>query len=206
MSAAQSNASLVDYDGGPDRPQKHLISPQQARRTLQKLGPTFVKIGQFLALRPDLVPQEYCNEFLTLTDQASAAPFSTVRQIIEEDLGSLESHFSSFNPRPLAAASLAQVHEAFTHDGARVAVKVQRVAIREAVEHDLQLARALAWVFKLIDSSAVVAPQSLVQELGRWMHDELDLKRELRNLTRMYGLAHRERNMQIPQPYPQLSS
>jgi ubiquinone biosynthesis protein len=183
------------------------VGPQRVRRMLEHLGPTFIKLGQFLALRPDLVAQEYCDEFLKLTDQVAPLPFPIIRRVIEADLGrSLESHFVSFNPRPLAAASLAQVHVARTRGDAVVAVKVQREDICKAVNRDLQRARILAWILELTRNTAIVSPHEVVDELGRWMNDELDMKRELRNLARMHRLASEQRNMLVPRPHLELSA
>lgn len=203
MSSASHGPTVVPGDSVH---RVHFIDPPRARQILERLGPTFVKLGQFLALRPDLVAQEYCDEFLKLTDQVTSFPFPIVRQTIESDLGgSLESRFSFFNPRPLSAASLAQVHVACTQDRATVAVKVQRPDIRQSVDRDLRRARLLSLILEVTGSSAVISPHEIVNELSRWMHDELDMKRELRNLARMHRLSQGHRNMQVPLPYPELS-
>jgi len=182
------------------------ITPQRARRILERLGPTFIKLGQFLALRPDLIAQEYCDEFLRLTDQVAPFSFTVVRRIVEEDLGSpVSTHFAWINPRPIAAASLAQVHLAYTHSGTTVAVKVQREGIDEAVERDLRRARIIGWILEVTGSIAVISSAEAVDELSRWMHEELDLEHELRNLTRMYQLTRDYPNMQVPRPCPELS-
>jgi ubiquinone biosynthesis protein len=173
---------------------------------LQRLGPVFVKIGQFLALRPDLVPQEYCNELLKLVDRVPPVAWASIREIAMEDLrADLDEVFEWINPTPLAAASLAQVHIARTKDGSEVAVKIQRPGIREQVENDL---KRLSWLFKLLRISGVTSVISLgeaQEELRRWLHEELNFELELRNLTRMYELNAESQHSVVPRPYPELS-
>ncbi len=188
--------------GGPRR----VASPRRVRELLERIGPTFIKVGQFLALRPDLIAQEYCDEFLKLTDQVPGFPFAVARRIIEEDLGRpVEELFATINPQPLAAASLAQVHLARTHDGHEVAVKVQREGIREAVERDLGRVRVLARVLEMAGAGALISPREVAAELRRWLHDEVDFGRELRNLERLWELSRQTPRARIPRPYPELS-
>src|SRR5688572_15913592 len=102
------------------------MNPARLRRLLIRLGPMFVKIGQFLALRPDVLPQEYCDELLQLVDQAEPEPWENIRRTIERELdGPVEELFRSIRKEPLAAGSIAQVHLARLHGGERVVVKVQ---------------------------------------------------------------------------------
>ena len=183
-----------------------IASPQRVRALLERHGPTFIKIGQFLALRPDLVPQEYCDELLNLTDQVKPFPFATTRQILAADLGAdPETWFTAIGPQPVAAGSLAQVHRARTVGGDDVAIKVQRPGVRELVARDLHRARVLARVLKMERPGGVVSLDELLKELERWFSDELDMNLELRNLTRMYDLTKRSSKWRVPKPYPQLS-
>jgi ubiquinone biosynthesis protein len=179
--------------------------PRRLRLWLQRRGPLFVKVGQFLALRPDLIDQEYCDELLQLSDRVPAFPFAEASRTIEQDLGApIDELFSWINPHPLAAASLAQVHEARTRDGRDAAVKIQRPGIREAVERDVLRARRLGAILDLAGASSAVSARDLADELRRWLEDELDPGRELRNLTRLSRLSRRRRTVRIPRPYPDL--
>ncbi|RLE31875.1 hypothetical protein DRJ58_06050, partial [Candidatus Acetothermia bacterium] len=118
---------------------------ERLRLALEELGPTFVKLGQILSLRPDLVPPDIAGELRKLQDEAPPFPFSEVKAQIESELGQpLATLFQEFEEKPLAAASLAQVHRARTREGELVAVKVQRPGIREVIEADLDILFELA--------------------------------------------------------------
>lgn len=180
--------------------------PAGFRKKLQRLGPIFIKLGQFLALRPDLLPQEYCDELMGLFDRVS--PFSPQEAfaILKEDLGREPSElFTHLNPRPIAAGSLAQTHVARTKDGIEVAVKIQRPNIRAMVLRDLGRARLIARVLKLSGASLIVSPDEVVEELTAWMMQEIDFEHELNNLTRLYDLSRSSPFVKVPEPFPHLS-
>jgi ubiquinone biosynthesis protein len=129
--------------------------PVRFRQLLQKRGPTFIKIGQYLALRPDLLPQEYCDELIQLLDRVPPFPWAQARTILVAELRRDPSEvFRFIDPRPAAAGSLAQVHRALLHDGTEVAVKIQRPQIAERVRRDLKRAQLLARLLDLRRSSA----------------------------------------------------
>jgi ubiquinone biosynthesis protein len=185
---------------------ERLLTPTQFRAALEGRGPTFIKIGQFLAVRPDLLPQAYCDELLALTDDVAPLPFPRAQKIIEEDLGgTLGQLFAYVNPRPLAAASLAQVHEATTHDGAEVAVKVQRDDVLAAIDRDLRDPRELTRLIGVTGLTTVVPTASLIEEFQRFVHEELDLRGEFENLVRMHALTRGSGIMRVPRPYRRLS-
>ena len=124
----------------------HRVSaPERLRLMFEDLGPTFIKFGQVLACRPDMLPIEYSREFLKLTDSVAPFPSSEAKKIIEEDLKApLGSIFASFDDVPVAAASIAQVHRATLPDGSMVMVKVQRPHIVRMIERDISIMRLLA--------------------------------------------------------------
>lgn len=180
--------------------------PAGFRKKLQRLGPIFIKLGQFLALRPDLLPQEYCDELMGLFDRVS--PFSPQEAfaILREDVGREPTElFAHLNPRPIAAGSLAQTHVARTKDGIEVAVKIQRPNIRAMVLRDLGRARSIARVLKLSGASLIVSPDEVVEELTVWMMQEIDFEHELNNLTRLYDLSRSSSFVKVPEPFPHLS-
>lgn len=180
--------------------------PQGFRLRLQRLGPTFIKIGQFLALRPDLIPQEYSDELLHLLDNVDPFPWSEAEAIIHDDLGVPQELFRSINPRPIAAGSMAQVHGAVMWDGTRVAVKVLRPGIAERVRVDLRRARALARLLQIAKVDLIVSPLELVPELEAWLQKEIDLRNELNHLVRLRHLTRDSVIQIVPRPYPGLCS
>ncbi|RLE28347.1 2-polyprenylphenol 6-hydroxylase, partial [Candidatus Acetothermia bacterium] len=143
-----------------------------------------MKLGQILSLRPDLVPPDIAGELRKLQDEASPFPFSEVRAQIESELGRpLTALFREFEERPLAAASLAQVHRARTRDGELVAVKVQRPGIREVIEADLDILFELArLVERRLPGGELYDPVGAVEEFARTIRAELDFTREGRHM------------------------
>jgi ubiquinone biosynthesis protein len=180
--------------------------PSGFRQLLPRLGPTFTKLGQYLALRPDLIPQEYADELMLLQDQAPPFPWPEARAILTQDLGAEPTEiFAHINPRPMAAGSLAQTHLARLADGAEVAVKIQRPNIRALVLRDLRRARLLARLLKASGASLVASPLDVVEELTDSMLQVIDMGRELANVTRLHELTRGSYSQRVPQPYPDLS-
>ena len=161
----------------------HLEPPARVRRALEELGPTFVKLGQVLATRIDLFEPEWITEFGKLQDSTPAAPWADIRQQLCEDLGAPpEEVFAAFDPEPLAAASVAQVHRARLEDGSEVVVKVRRPGIRPIIEADL---RWLARLAKLAEGESpelrAFRPQEVVRQFTQSLRRELDFAGECRN-------------------------
>lgn len=152
----------------------------ELRRTFERLGPAFVKLGQFLSVRPDLLPPSALAEFERLQDRAEPVPFPRIRRRVEGELGApLERLFRDFAPEPLAAASLSQVHRAVLPSGEAVAVKVQRPGAAEAMEGDLRVAAAvLPLLVPLTPLRGRVDAAALWGELRETFSDELDFRRE----------------------------
>ena len=176
------------------------------RQLLERLGPTYVKIGQFLALRPDLIARDYSDELMRLLDQAQPFPWPQARATIEADLGAdLYDRFAHVDPRPVAATSFAQTHLARLHDGSEVAVKVRRPGIAERVERDLSRAGVFARVVQASGLKLIIDPSELLEELGHLLMQELDCTNELRNIARLRRLTEDSPYERIPMPYPELS-
>ena len=161
----------------------HLEPPARVRRALEELGPTFVKLGQMLATRIDLFDPEWITEFGKLQDSTPAAPWADIRQQLCEDLGtSPEEVFAAFDPEPLAAASIAQVHRARLEDGSEVVVKVRRPGIRPVIEADLRwLARLAELADKESPELRALRPQEMVRQFAQSLRRELDFAGECRN-------------------------
>jgi ubiquinone biosynthesis protein len=177
--------------------------PVRVRRTLEDLGPTYIKIGQILSGRGDLLPAEFVREFTKLLDSAEPFPYEGVAKQIEAELGRPpEQIFASFERSPIAAASIGQVHRAVLANGDRVVVKVQRPNIEKMVRSDLGLlARQSAFLEK---RSATLRNYSLsenVEELGYALLNELDYKAEAQNIDRFYNTYNDDPTLRIPRVY-----
>lgn len=179
---------------------------ERLSRMLAELGPTFVKMGQLLSTRPDLLPGEYIEALSKLQDQAPAFPFEQVRRIVESDLGTpLEQSFKHFESQPLASASIAQVHLAETTGGQAVVVKVRRPGIEQTVRSSLDVLYTLAHLLEVVVSeSQLFEPAEIVREFDRAMAREMDLQQEAQNLE-LFARNFAERStMTCPQPLPEL--
>ena len=165
----------------------HMAPPERVRRALEDLGPTFVKLGQVLATRVDLLPPEWIAELGKLQNAVPALPFAQVRPQLVEDLGAEpEAVFARLDEIPLAAASLAQTHRAWLTDGTPVVLKIRRPGIRDTVEADLRLLARLA---EIVEAQAPdlhrYRPREVVHEFTLSLRRELDFAAECRNAERI---------------------
>lgn len=172
---------------GSDRHVARLSMPERVRRTLEELGPTYIKLGQLLSTRPDLLPPEYIAQLSRLLDSAPPVPAKEVRQVLEAELGQLvESVYADFDWQPIASASIGQVHRAALHDGTRVVVKVQRPGVQELVEADLDLLlRQLRFVEGRSGHLREHGLSQVVAEFAAALHEEMDYTSEGRNADRL---------------------
>jgi ubiquinone biosynthesis protein len=175
----------LPWSGREAAPQ--LEAPQRVRLALQELGPTFVKLGQILATRVDLLAPEWIAELEKLQDQAPPAAWEEVHAQLVEDLGEApEEIFVDFERAPVAAGSIAQVHRAKLADGTPVAVKVRRPGIQPVVEADLRLLARLAALLEThVQDAARFHPREVVRQFTRTLRNELDLAAECRNAERV---------------------
>jgi ubiquinone biosynthesis protein len=181
----------------------NMESPERVRRVLEEMGPTFVKLGQIFATRPDLFSPPWIAEFEKLQDQARPAPIDKIMAQLKEDLGAdPETVFALFDKTPLAAASIGQVHKAFLDDGTPVIVKIRRPGIRAVVEADLRLLNQLADIAsKELKDLRRYNPQDIVRQFTLSMRRELDLAIEGRNSERMRTNFRNHRTIVIPKVY-----
>ncbi len=157
-------------------------TPQRVRMALEALGPTFIKCGQILASRSDILPPEWVDELQALHSQASTLPWAGLEAQVLEDLGcGLDQVFAEFDTQPLAAASMAQVYRARLLSGEAVVVKVQRPGLRHKMTADLQLLESLAQLVEQNAALAVYQPRQMVRQLARAMLEELDFTQEGQN-------------------------
>jgi len=161
-------------------------TPEKVRLAFEELGPTFVKLGQFLSTRPDILPADYIEEFEKLQDAVPPVPFAQVKKTVRESLGKpLEKIFSSFDKKPIASASIAQVHSARLADGKRVAVKVRRPGIGQVIAADTEIIMELAKFLKKRDIvDEAWQPIEVAEQFRDSLKDELDFRLEAANQKR----------------------
>jgi ubiquinone biosynthesis protein len=160
---------------------------QRLREALQELGPIYVKLGQMLSTRPDLIPDDIAVELSKLQDRVPPFPGETAQQILEAAYDEpVSEHFVNFNPVPLASASVAQVHDANLNDGTEVIVKILRPNLEPVIKRDLDLLYSLArMAARYSDDARRLRPVEVIDEYNKTIHDELDLLREAANASQL---------------------
>ncbi len=188
---------------------KHSLKPEQKlRMTFERLGPTFIKFGQILSVRPDLLPKEYIAELEKLQDEVPPFEYKKVKSIVEHELGKkIKEVFRKFEERPIASASISQVHRAILNDGTKVAVKVQRPNIQQIIQTDIEIlyffAKLLEKHFKELRH---YKPVDIVKEFESWTNREIDFSIEARNAQIFYHNFKGSKIVRIPKVYPKYSS
>jgi len=176
---------------------------QRLRETLDELGPTFVKFGQLLSTRPDVVPPDIVWELRGLQDDVRPFPFAEVEETVATELGlTLERAFLHFEAQPLAAASIGQVHRAVLPTGAEVAVKVQRPRAARQIEADIELLyQAARFARQRVDALRFVDTVAIVDEFARSIRQELDYRLEARNAERFRRNFEANADVHVPRVY-----
>ncbi len=187
---------------------ERLTRPQGLRMALEELGPTYIKLGQILSTRPDLIPVDFLQELSKLQDKVPPFPAHAARQIIETELGvMLENLFAQFDDTPLASASIGQVHRAQLKDGREVALKVQRPGIQKVIEVDLEIMLHLATLMEHhIEELAFHRPIKIVEEFARTLEKELDYLLEAANMERAALNFSDDPSTYIPAVFRELST
>jgi len=182
---------------------ERLTQPERLRLAMEELGPTFIKLGQVLSTRPDLIPREYADEFRKLQDKVPGLPFLDICRQIEEELGTeLAVHFAHLDPQPLAAASIAQVHRGQLHNGDEVVVKVRRPGVDRLVETDLDILMGLAYLIENhIPAGDIYDPMGIVKEFRRIIRREMDLSREGHTIDRFAANFADDTTVRVPKVY-----
>ena len=184
------------------------LLPVRVRMALEELGPTFVKFGQVLSSRRDLISDEMYLELCKLQDQVPPFDSELAREIVETELGkSVKQLFSSFAVKPVAGASIAQVHIAKLKDGTKVAVKVQRPDIRKVIDLDLAILHDLArFTEKHVTDLSGMDPVGVVEEFSETLLKELDFTHEAENATRYRKQFKGNRTIKVPKVYEDYST
>ncbi|MEA2085048.1 MAG: AarF/ABC1/UbiB kinase family protein [Thermodesulfobacteriota bacterium] len=181
---------------------------ERVRMALEELGPTFVKLGQILSTRPDLIPSGFIQEFSKLQDQVPPFAFDDVRQIIEKELGNnIEELFQEFEETPIAAASIGQVHKARLNDGEDVVVKVQRPDIRRIIEVDLEIMLHLAFLMERhVEELSFHKPTKIVNEFAMLIDKEIDYTVEASHMERFARQFQGDMEIYVPKVFRETSS
>jgi len=192
------------------------VSPESRRAStahrfrllLNELGPTFIKLGQILSTRADLLPAEFIEELSILQDHVPPFPLVELRAQVESSLGKpVAELFAQIEPEPLAAASIAQVHRAATLAGEAVVVKVQRPGIFEQIRADLSVLHYMARILEaLVEETGIYKPTGIVEEFERAIFEELDFLNEASNVKAFFRTHEERAYLRIPRVYDELSS
>jgi ubiquinone biosynthesis protein len=181
--------------------------PQRLRMALEELGPTYIKIGQLLSIRPDLLGSSYIEELEKLQDHVPPISNEELIHVLRQKNLDPERDFKSFDPLPIAAASIAQVHSAYLHNGQRVVVKIQRPEIKEKIHTDLEILTDLSKLLeKRTDWGRFYHISEIIAELGQAIRSELDFLNEGRNAEIFADNFRHESNVIIPRVFWDYSS
>ena len=185
-----------------------LAKPQGLRMAFEELGPTYIKLGQILSTRPDLIPMEFIQELSKLQDNVPAFSFEQVCSVIDSEFDSPpEDLFDELDEKPLASASIGQVHRAVLKGGEAVAVKFQRPGIRKIIEVDLEIMLHLATLAERhIEELALHQPIKIVEEFARTLEKEIDYKTEATNMERVAQHFLNDPNVYIPKVFRQATT
>ena len=191
----------------PRRPQSEMTAQERVRIVLEELGPTFVKMGQILSTREDLIPAAWADEFRKLQNNVPGVDYSTVRATIEAEFpGSYRQLFKSIQKRPMAAASMAQVHRARLRDGTRIVLKVLRPGIREVIETDMEILHTIAGIAEPHATNLGFSPTEVVGEFSKELEKEVDFKHEARSTERLGRFFADDPGVVFPKVYWQATT
>jgi len=187
-------------------PETHRRRAQSLLDTMLTLGPTFIKLGQLLSTRPDILPPEYVDVFSRLQDRVPPAPWEEARTVVETDLGGVDEVFDEFDTESISGASLGQVYYA-EYDGDPVAVKVRRPGVEELVEADLRVLRfSVPLLVRFVDDAQAFSLETLADEFGTVIRQEMDYRREASMLAEIRGNFAGDDDICIPDVLDEVST
>jgi predicted unusual protein kinase regulating ubiquinone biosynthesis (AarF/ABC1/UbiB family) len=187
-------------------PEKYKAHGRKAVEAFIELGPAFVKLGQLLSVRPDVLPEPYVEEFARLQDEVPPASFEQVRPVIEADIGPIDGVFDSFDSMAISGASLGQVYRA-RYKGKDVVVKVNRPGIRESVALDVKVLRRLVpLIGRFIDRGLRVSAESIVEQFSATVMDEMNYKMEAEHLLAIKRNLRGDKDVVVPGVFREVSS
>lgn len=186
--------------------EKYRKNARKVLNTFISLGPVYIKLGQWLSSRADILPQPYMEELSKLQDEVPAAPFDQVKPIVEKELGTLDKKFEAIDQQPLSGASLGQVYRAKIH-GQDVIIKVKRPGIEKIVEQDLKvLKKILPVAMKFVDPNLAFSARAMLAQFIETIHEELNYKMESSNLKSIKKNMEGYDNVIIPSVYDDYST
>lgn len=185
----------------------NITDPVRVRRAIEELGPTFVKIGQILSTRPDIIPESYIYEFQKLQDNVRPEHFGEIKSVVESHLqGDINELFTAFDETPIASASLAQVHLATLKSGEKVVVKIQRPKARDTMLSDIKILRRLTMFMKFTPQGHVINPEEVVDELMQATRNELDFLNEAQNIKKFHANNKEVKCITCPRVYDEYTT
>jgi ubiquinone biosynthesis protein len=202
------NEVLKDGNTVPPESVTALSGAERFRLLLESLGTTFIKFGQILSTRNDILPEDYCAELKKLQDKVPPFPDEQAKAIIKEELGkTTDELFQSFSEKPVACASIAQVYKATLPNGEIVAIKIRRPNIEKRIQADLAIMEDLSRLLeKYVQEARAIRPTTLVREFGRQLQQEMNLLVEANNLERFNILNQNEARLKLVKLYRDLST
>lgn len=192
----------AEVEPSPTSSSESIPRPVRIRMVLEALGPTFIKLGQILSTRPDLIPPEWATEFKKLQDSCQHIEFKEIYNVLTLEFpGRLDQLFSTIDETPLAAASIAQVHKATMQDGSSVVVKVLRPGARELIEEDMALLETLAQLLEQYFADLGYSPTAVAKEFSREILKEINLVIEGQSTERLRRYFEDDDNISFPKVY-----
>ena len=191
----------------PNVDEEKYTAPERMRMAFEQLGPTFIKFGQLLATRPDLVPEEFVEEFKHLQDNVKSLPFVEIQDLLVRHFGDVHRIFRQIDSEPLGSASIAQVHRATLMDGTHVVIKVRKPGIVELINEDLNVLYTLASLLnRYVPEVRVFNPVGIVDEFFKTLELETNFVVEANNIRRFHNNFYGEPRIKIPRVFNELSS
>jgi ubiquinone biosynthesis protein len=177
------------------------------RKVIEDLGPTFIKVGQILSTRPDLIPQSFADELKHLQSNVEPVPFESIQDVLKAEFpGMVDLVFQEINPEPLAAASLAQVHEARLVSGQQVVIKVLKPGVEELIEADIGVIHSLGEFLARNFKQSGFQPKEVAEEFARQLKREIDLLQEARSTKRLASYFENHETISFPRVYSEAST
>ena len=206
LALRQDRRRWVKSKGNEEDLEVYRKNARKVLNTFLTLGPVFIKLGQWLSARADILPQPYLEELAKLQDEVPAAPFEQVKPIIERDIGNIEEKFESLDTNSISGASLGQVYRA-SMSGRQVVVKVKRPGIEIVVQQDLEvLKRILPLALRFVDPNLRFSAKAMLAQFIETIYEEMDYTYESENLKKIRHDMRRHDNVVIPKVYDELSS